>query len=362
MTHQGDVGGSTNSITWLTRGLAERGHEVFLACRPESLIARRFANGPARTVELRLPRGARLLAEVPRWKKWIERERIDVVNAHASLDRHLVSYLRFAGSRTALVHTRRNVALSSGGRARAWFDARTTDGIIAVSGDVGDDLVRRGVPRAHVHVIHNGIPLAELPEPDPTRVSRLRAEWAERPGVPVVGVVARRKSQDDLLRAAEILGRPLEILCVGVEEDEGLQALARRLPPVVRARFLGFRDDVADLSALFDVFVLPSEIEGFSLALIEAMARGIPCIATDAGGNREALDEGAGIVVPPRDPAALASALARVLDDRSFARGMGERGRARARSTFDVARTVARTETLYASLLQRDAARAPGAP
>jgi glycosyltransferase involved in cell wall biosynthesis len=169
----------------------------------------------------------------------------------------------------------------------------------------------------------------------------------------VVGVVARRKSQGDLLRAAEILGRPLEILCAGVEGHEDLLAMARRLPPVVRARFLGFRDDVSDLSALFDVFVLPSEIEGFSLALIEAMARGVPCIATDAGGNREALDAGAGIVVPPRDPAALAAALARVLDDPSFARAMGERGRARARSTFDLARTVERTETLYRSLLGR---------
>ncbi len=350
MTHQGDVGGSTNSITWLSRGLAERGHEVFLACRPESLIAGRFANGPARTVELRLGRGAKLLSHVSRWKKWIDRERIDVVNANASLDRHLVSYLRLAGCHASLVHTRRNVALSTGGRTRAWFDTCTTDAIVAVSREVGEDLVRRGVPRAHVCVIPNGIPLAELPAADPVRVERLRAQLDLRAGVPVVGVVARRKSQGDLLRAAELLGRPLEILCVGAEEDEELASLARRIPAAARARFLGFRDDVADLSALFDVFVLPSEIEGFSLALLEAMARSLPCIATDAGGNREALDEGAGIVVPPRDPAAIAAALARLLDDRAAARAMGARARARVFATFDVARTVERTEALYSEL------------
>jgi hypothetical protein len=127
MTHQGDVGGSTNSITWLARGLAAQGHEVFLACRPESLIASRFPQGPVRCVEMRLPRGPALLAESA-LEAAGSRRGIDVVNAHASLDRHLVSYLRVLGTPAALVHTRRNVAVrSSGGWLRSRFDAATTD-------------------------------------------------------------------------------------------------------------------------------------------------------------------------------------------------------------------------------------------
>jgi len=347
MTHQGDEGGSTNSITWLTRGLAGRGHEVWLACRPESLIARRFADGAVRTVPARLPRGARLLAEALRWRAWIARHGIEIVNAHASLDRHLVSYLRVLGVRAGLVHTRRNLALSSGGRLRARFDAWTTDAIIAVSRGVAEDLLRRGVPAAHVTVVRNGFPLSELRAPDPARVAALRRELGLRDGVPVIGVVARRKSQPDLLRAAARLGRPLEILMAGVEEDEGIRGAAGDLPEEVRARCLGFRDDVPELSALFDVFVLPSGIEGFSLALIEAMARALPCVATDAGGNREALEEEAGLLVPPGDAESLAKALARLLGDPDARRAMGERARARALREFDVSGTVERTEALY---------------
>ena len=129
---------------------------------------------------------------------------------------------------------------------------------------------------------------------------------------------------------------------------------AARAPAGGRALCLGFRADIADLSGLFDVFVLPSEIEGFSLALIEAMARGLPCIASDAGGNREALDGGCGILIPPRDPAALAKALASILDDPDASRNLGARARDRASREFDVTRTIARTEALYASLCSED--------
>lgn len=351
MTHQGDVAGSTNSITWLARGLAARGHDVRVACRPESLLSRRFADGPVRAVPMRLPRGARLAGETRRWKSWIEAEGIDVVNAHASLDRHLVSMLRIAGCRAALVHTRRNRARSSGGRFRAWYDAASTDAIIAVSQQVADEFLRRGTPRAKIHVIRNGLPLGEIPRADPDRVARLRTELGLEPGVPVIGVVARRKSQEDLLRAAALLGRPLTILFVGIDEDPALVALSRNLPVGARSLCLGFRDDVADLAALFDVFVLPSEIEGFSLALLEAMARALPCVATDAGGNREALENGAGVVVPPRDAQALARAIAALLDDPAEARRMGERAFARVHAEFSVERTIERTEALYASLL-----------
>ena len=355
MTHQGDLGGATNSITWLTRGLAEKGHEVFLACRPESMIAARFEDGLVRVLPTRLPRGLPLLGESRRFRNWFRDNRIDLVNAHASLDRHLLSYVRLLGTKTALVHTRRNMALSSGGRLRARFDTATTDGIIAVSQEVADDQIRRGIPESHVTVIRNGLPLSELPQPDPQRVAGLRDELRLAEGAPVLGVVARRKSQDELLKAAAILGRPLEMLFVGADEDEELRRLITELPFGCRAHCLGYRDDVVHLMALFDLFVLPSEIEGFSLALIDAMARGLPCLATDVGGNAEALAEGAGVLFPPRDPGRLAEVLAGVLDDPEAAKRMGERARERAWREYDVARTVERTEALYERLVSQRA-------
>jgi len=350
MTHQGDVGGSTNSITWLTRGLAARGHEVWLACRPESLIAGRFRGGDVHLVEARLPRGPRLLAEAARWRRWMNERRIDVVNAHASLDRHLVSYVHALGTRAAVVHTRRNLALSSGGWLKSRFDASTSDAIIAVSQGVADDMIHRGVPAKRVTVVRNGLPLSDLRDPDPARAAALRTEVALRAGVPVLGVVARRKSQEELLEAAGQLGRPLEIVLAGTDADDALRAAAARLPDGVQVRFLGFRDDVPEILSLLDVFVLPSGIEGFSLALLEAMARGLPCVASDAGGNREALEGEAGLLYAPGDVAALGKALARLLADPDASRATGERARARAFAEFDVARTVARTEAVYESV------------
>ncbi|NNE43326.1 MAG: glycosyltransferase, partial [Gemmatimonadetes bacterium] len=184
-----------------------------------------------------------------------------------------------------------------------------------------------------------------------SRTAAVRTELGLRDGVPVIGVIARRKSQDDLLRAVQSHQGPLEILFSGIEEDAELAALRATLPEGVRVQCLGFRPDVAEISALLDVFVLPSGIEGFSLAILEAMARGLPCIATDAGGNREALDNGAGIIVPPGDPEALAKALARLLRDPDAARRMGAAARRRALDEFDVARTVERTEALYERVL-----------
>ena len=350
MTHQGDIGGSTNSITWLTRGLAERGHDVYLACRPESLIASRFVDGRVHRVDTTWSRGVGLMRQAPEWRRWLVDHEIDVVNAHASLDRHLVSYVRLLGTDTSIVHTRRNVAKTSGGRLRAMFDRHTTDAIIAVSAQVGEDLAHRGIPREHVHVVRNGLPLAETPVPDRESVERVRTTLGLEPGVPVVGVVARRKSQEDLLVAAKSLPVRVEVLFVGVRADPELDRLSRELPHGSRVHFLGFRDDVAALSALFDVFVLPSEIEGLSLALLEAMARGLPCIATDAGGNREVLADGAGIVVPPRDPDALCMELTRVLASSDRGRDMGARARRRVLAEYDVTRTIERTESLYERL------------
>jgi glycosyltransferase involved in cell wall biosynthesis len=354
MTHQGDVGGSTNSITWLTRGLAARGHDVFLACRSESLIASRFRDSAVRLLESRWPRGIRLAGEARRWKLWIDEHAIDVVNAHASLDRHLASYVALLGSRAAVVHTRRNVARTTGGWLRGRFDTWTTSAIIAVSQSVADDLVRRGIPRAHLEVIENGVPWGERRPADPTAVARLSSALGLRQGVPVLGVVARRKSQEDLLRAAALLKRPLEIILAGVREDEELRLLAGRLPKSCRVHCLGFRDDVAEILAALDVFVLPSVIEGFSLSLLEAMAAALPCIATDVGGNREALHGGCGLLVRPHDSEALAKALQGLLEDPLRAREMGERARARALAEFDVARTIERTEALYERLTVRE--------
>ena len=123
-----------------------------------------------------------------------------------------------------------------------------------------------------------------------------------------------------------------------------LEADAASLP----FAFLGDRDDVPELLAGFDVFAFPSLFEGLCLAVIEAQAAGCPVVATPVGGIRETVIDGeTGLLVPARDPAALAASICRLLDDPALADRLAREGRRRARARFSVERMVEGTLQLY---------------
>jgi glycosyltransferase involved in cell wall biosynthesis len=110
------------------------------------------------------------------------------------------------------------------------------------------------------------------------------------------------------------------------------------------------RDDVADLLPGFDVFCLSSRFEGLPLAMLEAMATGVPVVATAVGGIPEVVTDGVdGLLVPAGDPSALATAIGKILDDDALAADLATAGRTRAAS-FGLDRVVARTEALYAEV------------
>jgi glycosyltransferase involved in cell wall biosynthesis len=114
----------------------------------------------------------------------------------------------------------------------------------------------------------------------------------------------------------------------------------------------GSRRDIPEILALSDVFVLPSLWEGVPIALLEAMAAGLPVIATKVGGVPEVVVDGVtGILVPPADPDALAQAIIRVSSDAELRTRMGRAGQDRATISFDVSRMVGQTEALYEALL-----------
>lgn len=135
-------------------------------------------------------------------------------------------------------------------------------------------------------------------------------------------------------------------------ERTALEAQARGLPAGPQVRFLGHRDDVAGLMLnVLDAFVLPSEMEAFSLALLEAAAAGLPRIGVRAGGTPESIEDGTdGLVVPPGDPAALAAAIADLAAAPERARALGEAARARQLRDFTEARFVEAFLGLYAAM------------
>jgi glycosyltransferase involved in cell wall biosynthesis len=117
--------------------------------------------------------------------------------------------------------------------------------------------------------------------------------------------------------------------------------------------FTGFRSDVPELLSEAAVSVLPSLSEGLSNSLLESMASGVPVVATHVGGNPEVIEHGVtGLLVPSRDSAALAAAVARVLDDKDLAASFSQAGIRRVAELFSMERSVRETEHLYQRLVE----------
>ena len=138
---------------------------------------------------------------------------------------------------------------------------------------------------------------------------------------------------------------------------EALRAQASTLGVASRVTFAGHRTDVPAVLGALDVFCISSTYEGTPLALFEAMAAGKAIVSTAVDGCREVLEDGVtGLLVPPRDPAALAAALGGVLDDAERRRALGERARA-ASTRYDIRACVAAMESLYDEVLAERGAR-----
>jgi glycosyltransferase involved in cell wall biosynthesis len=194
-------------------------------------------------------------------------------------------------------------------------------------------------PRRFV-VVDNGLDPARF-APDAGARAAVRAELGLAPDALVVGAVARLDPMKDYPTLLAALGRLEGVVCVAVGKGTDT------LPPTPGLRALGERGDVARLLNGFDIFVSASAFgEGFSNAVAEAMATGLPVVATDIGDARRIVGD-AGVVVPPRDPAALAEAIRGLAADPARRRDLGARGRARVETQFTVARAAAAFEALY---------------
>jgi glycosyltransferase involved in cell wall biosynthesis len=228
---------------------------------------------------------------------------------------------------------------------------RANDAVIAVSEATArfQRLFNR-VPAARLHVVHGFVePPPRLP--DEAGRETLRGRLGIGPGERVVGTAARlvpAKGVGDLLRAVARLRQrvPAVLVVAGSGEkafEERLRTEALRL--AVPVRWLGFRDDLQQLLPAFDVFATASRREALGMAALEAMAAGVPVVATRVGGLPEVVEDGVtGLLVPRRDAAAFAAALEKVLLDEDLAQAMGSAGRRRVLAGFTVQSQVPRIE------------------
>jgi glycosyltransferase involved in cell wall biosynthesis len=209
---------------------------------------------------------------------------------------------------------------------------RNVDAIIAISEGVKDVLIKGGIAPDVIEIVPSGIDFAPFEKVD--GCDFLRKEFGFADDDFLVGIVAAledHKGHRYLLEAAQILkdrAPKVKIVIVGKGSLEmDLDQQARALGVTGLVFFLGFRDDVPRILASLDLFVLSSHLEGLGTSIMDAMASRLPVVATQAGGIPEVvIHEETGLLVPPRDPAALAQAILEIYQDRGLARRLGERG------------------------------------
>ena len=236
---------------------------------------------------------------------------------------------------------------------KQWLQAAMIDRYIAVSAAVKKSLCQSlGVPDAKVRVVPNGISAAPF-----TRNSNLalRSQLTEGRDIPLVLTPARlheQKGHAYLLQAATLVPEAKFIFAGDGPERVKLELQCRQLGLEERVSFLGQRDDVPELLAACDLFVLPSLYEGMPVSVLEAMAAGKPVIATNVGGTDEVvINENTGVLLPPMNAAALATSITRLLADRALAARLAENGRKRATEMFSIESMVRGVTNVYDEVL-----------
>jgi glycosyltransferase involved in cell wall biosynthesis len=224
---------------------------------------------------------------------------------------------------------------------------------VAVSRFVAGRLHDRfSVPMARIVVIPNAVE----PPPAATPDARLRADIAGDDGTPLALTVARLDAQKGiahLVDAAAMVPDVVFAIAGDGPDRAALESRAAQLGVSSRVRFLGHRRDVPALLAVADLFVLPSLYEGFPLSVLEAMAAGVPVVATAVGGTDELVSSDTGTLVAPADPRALADGIRTVLADREGAARRAASARDHVLATHSAAAMVASMSALYESLLSR---------
>jgi glycosyltransferase involved in cell wall biosynthesis len=210
--------------------------------------------------------------------------------------------------------------------------------------------------RRKVRHLGNGVDLTRF-RPDRLTAERRRAvrsDWGAGDGDVVIGTVGRlvaEKGYPELFEAARGLGEQVRLVVVGGTDDDKADALDRTLVERAAADgvvFLGHRNDVADLLGAFDVFVLASHREGQPRAAMEAAATGLPIVATDIRGCRQVVEpEVTGLLVPPRNPTALAEAIRQFACSAAQRDAMGLAALSKAHHEFDERDAVARVMDSY---------------
>lgn len=350
----------------LTRLLARDGRfDVRLACLNDEGVLRKEVEeiGFTDIPEFCLTSffNVNFLRQVRNCAKFITENKIDVVHTHDFYTNIFgMAAARLARVKVRLASKRETGSMRSAKQKLIEKQAfRAARGIVVNAEAVKNYLIGEGVAAGKIQTIYNGLDLERLRPADLTR-----AEIREMLGLPAnkrfITLVANLrhevKNQPMFLRAAQGVSEKIEdagfVLAGEGQLMEGLKSLAQELGILSKCFFIGRCERVAELLSVSEIGVLSSFNEGFSNSILEYMAAGLPVVATDVGGAREAVVENeTGFLVASDDDRAMTEKLIGLLENPKKAAEMGARGRLRIEENFSCAAQLENTITLYRRLL-----------
>jgi glycosyltransferase involved in cell wall biosynthesis len=343
-------GGQQNRVLLESIGLGKRGHKVVIACRKESVLARKAREAGIRVYEVNFIKRAHL-SSVAKLVRIIKGEGVEIVSTHSSVD-------SWAGGIAAkltgrcLVRFRHNL-YPIGRDPLTRFIYAIPDEIIAVSKTVKEVMMGYGLKKRRIRVITDSVDVGAF-TPD---VDDLRDEFNISPETAIIGNTSgftRVKGQKYLLEAFNRIYDkcPCVLLLAGgtTAQDGYLSSVREDLRKYVI--FPGNRDDVPRVLKTIDVFVYPSFKEGLGTALLEAMTMGKPVAVSDIPTFRDFIEEGEnGICFNSMDSADIANKVLSLMNNRDLQKHIGSNARATALNRFTLNNMLDLTESLYTKAL-----------
>lgn len=352
-----NIGGAGRYLFNLLSSQDQDSFQIMVACPGGGELEKQLRSKGVDIFTLKGGESSTNLGHLEELRHIISREKIDIVHTHASLAGRIAGKL----SGCKVVMTRHG--LSSGGKGPVKrlitrsVSRLFTDRIIAISRAVKIDLIDSGVPADMITTIYNGIDLSKFANVKGT----LREELSLGPDVPIVGIVARLVPEKGYEYAINAFYQVLKVfpsarlIIIGEGPlKESLKEMCKRLGIKDHVVFMGYRQDVENLEADFDVFVLPSISEGLGLALLEAMALGKPAVATETGGIPEIIKNKVnGLLVPPGNDKYLAEGIIEVLSDKKQAKNFGLAAQKTVFQKFSSTAMIEKTHKVYVDVLQQ---------
>lgn len=338
-------GGGERHLIDLCKGLQNRGHEVFVAVRPNNQWEENPGFLPKEN-RIHFPlRNSLDIFSARQIVEFIGEKGIEIVHAHVARD-YPIAAVASRLSKTPLILTR-HLTYQLGGVHRLTF--RQAKRVIAVSNGVAESLLKSGlVPKEKVSVIHNGVDVVEF-----EKIERNNNDLT----IATIGELREHKGQEDFIKAAAIVAGKnpnIKFLIIGKDNSNSqeyrlfLENLVDELNLKNQVVFTGWLDNPSEIYGTFDIFVSSAHSEPFGLGIAEAMASGKAIVATKTVGAKELLtDNESGKLVEIGDINGLAEVTSQLLENEDLRRVLGENAQKRAKEFFSLEKMVSETEKIY---------------